>query len=61
MEIDMKLKGTKLKLAKGESLNLTRANEITELKVTLEDCDYKWYNVGFTNTKNFVEPIIYQS
>ena len=36
METDVKLGGTELKLAKAKSLNLAQANEIDELKATLE-------------------------
>ena len=56
-----KLQGMELKLVEAESLNLVQANEIVELKATLEAVEDKRYNVGFTDAKNFVEPIIYQS
>ena len=36
METNVKLGGTKLKLAEAESLNLAQATEIAELKATLE-------------------------
>lgn len=57
----MKLGGTELKLAEGESLNLVQADEIANLKVVLEACENKWYNEGFVDTKNFVEPVIRQA
>ena len=37
----MKLGGTELKLAEGESLNLVQADEIANLKVVLEACENK--------------------
>lgn len=48
IEMDVKLGGTKLKLAEVESLNLAQADKIAELK---------WYNEGFTNVENSVEPL----
>ena len=51
METNVKLGGTKLKLAEAESLNLAQANEISEQKATLEACEDKWYNVGFADAK----------
>lgn len=56
-----KLQGMELKLVEAKSLNLVQANEIVELKATLEAVEDKRYNVGFTDAENFVEPIIYQS
>ncbi|KAL0005183.1 hypothetical protein SO802_012744 [Lithocarpus litseifolius] len=58
--MDMKLGGTKLKLAEAESLNLAQANEIADLKAVLEAYENKWYNAGFTDIENFVEPIVHQ-
>ena len=60
-EMDTKLGGMELKLAEAESLNLAQVNEVAEPKAALESCKDKWYNVGFTNAENSVEPIIYQS
>ena len=57
-EMDTKLGGMELKLAEKESLNLAQVNEVVELKAALEACKDKWYNVGFTDAENFVEPII---
>lgn len=48
-------------MAKAESLNLAQANEITKFKATLEAAEDKWYNEGFTDAENSMEPIIYQS
>ena len=57
----MKLGGTELKLAKAESLNLPQADEIADLKAAFKACEEKWYNEGFVDTKNSVEPIVYQA
>ena len=60
-EMDTKLGGMELKLVEAESLNLAQVNEVAELKETLEAYEDKWYNAGFTDAENSVEPIIYQS
>ena len=57
----VKLGGTELKLAEAESLNLAYVDEITDLKAALETCEEKWYNEGFVDAKNSVEPIVYQA
>lgn len=54
-KLDTKLGSIKLKLAEAESLNLAQANEIANLKATLEACKDKWYNVGFAGIKNSAE------
>ena len=60
-EMEMKLEGTKLKLAEAESLNLSQANEIIDLKASLEACENKWYNEGFANAENSAEPVVCQA
>ena len=60
-EVEAKLGGIKLKLAKAESLNLAHVDEKVDLKVALEACENKWYNEGFANAENSLEPIIYQA
>ena len=60
-ELEMKLVGTKLKLAEAESLNLAQTNEIANLKVALEACEKKWYNEGITDAENSVEPVIHKA
>ena len=60
-ELEVKLRGMELKLAKVESLNSSIAKEIVELKTALKTNKDKWYNTGFADAKNSVEPIIYQS
>ena len=60
-KMDVKLGGMELKLAKARSLNLTQTNEIADLKAALEACEEKWYNEGFADAENSVEPIVYQA
>lgn len=56
-----KLEKIELKLAKENSLNLAQANQISGLKDALEACEDKWYNAGFTEAANSVEPTIHQA
>lgn len=58
-EAEDKLGGLELKLAKAASLNLAQADEIAKLKATLEACETKWYDKGFTNVENYVELIVH--
>ena len=44
-----------------KSLNLAKADEIADLKVALETYEEKWYNKGFTDAENSVEPIVHQA
>ena len=60
-ELEMKLGGTELKLAKARSLNLAHANELADLKATLEACENKWYNKGFADAENSSKPVIRQA
>lgn len=60
-ETEVKLRGLELKLAGAESLNLAQADTIADLKVALEAYEEKWYNEGFADAENFVEPIIHQA
>ena len=60
-ETGEKLGGMKLKLVEAESLNLAQAHKIAELRTALEMAKDKWYNTGFANVENSMEPIIYQS
>jgi len=60
IEMEVKLGGTELKLAEAESLNLAKADEITDLKAALKACKEKWYNKGFVDAENSVEPIVHQ-
>ena len=60
-EIDVKLGGIELKLTEAESLNLAQTDVIADLKVAFETCEDKWYNEGFADAENSVEPIVYQA
>lgn len=60
-KMDIKLGGTELKLVEVKSLNLAQADEIADQKAALEAFEEKWYNEGFANAKNSVEPIVYQA
>ena len=35
--------------------------ELAYLRVALEDCEEKWYNEGFTEAENSVEPVVNQA
>ena len=60
-EIEAKLGGVELKLAKAESLTLAQADEIADLKVALEASEEKGYNECFIDAENFVKPIFLQA
>ena len=47
-------------MAKAISLN-TQAEELADLRAALEACEEKWYNEGFADTKNSVEPVVNQA
>lgn len=59
--LEAKLGVVELKLAEVASLNLTNANKIADLTAALKACEDKWYNDGFTNTENSVEPIVQEA
>ena len=61
MEMEVKLVGTELKLAEAKSLNLAQADEIADLKAALEAYEERWYNEGFEDAKNSLEPIVHQA
>ena len=56
--MEAKFRETELKLAEVESLNTARAEELANLRTALEGCESKWYNEGFADAENSVEPII---
>ena len=58
MELKAKPGEIKLKLAEAVSLNIAQAEELADLKATLEACENKLYNEGFANMENFVESVI---
>ena len=60
-EVEVKLGSTKLKLAEEKSLNLAQANEIVDPKAALDAYEEKWYNEGFADAENSMEPIIHQA
>lgn len=60
-EMANKLKEIELKLARVESLNSAKDKEIAELKTVLEANENKWYNVGFADTENSVELVMFKS
>ena len=60
-EVETKLWETELKLAQAESLNLAHVEEVAELKAALEACENKWYNEGFADAENSVEPVVHQA
>ena len=57
-DLEAKLGETELKLAKVESLNTTRVEELADLRAAFEGCESKWYNKGFADAENSMEPII---
>ena len=54
-----KLEKVELRLARAKSINSARNKEIVKLKATLEESENKWYNVGFVDIKNSVEPVVF--
>ena len=57
-DLEAKVGETELKLAEAKSLNFARAEELADLRAALEGCKSKWYNEGFANAENSVEPVI---
>ena len=57
-DLVVKMGETELKLAEAESLNSLWAEELADLRAALEGCESKWYNEGFVDAKNLVEPVI---
>ena len=60
-DLEAKVGETELKLAEAESLNSAWAEELADLKVALEGCERKWYNEGFADAENSVEPVIIEA
>ena len=50
-----------LKLAEAMSLNTAQAEELADLRATLEAYEEKWYNKGFADAENSVEPVVNQA
>ena len=59
-EILAKQNETDVKLAKAISLNTAQAEELANLRADLEAYEEKWYNEGFTDAENSVEPVVNQ-
>ena len=57
-DFEAKLGETELKLAEAESLNTARAEELADLWAAFEGCESKWYDEGFDDAENSVEPVI---
>ena len=57
-DLEVKMGETELKLAEAVSLNSSRVEELADLRAALEGCESKWYNEGFADAENSVEPII---
>ncbi|XP_030925072.1 uncharacterized protein LOC115952134 [Quercus lobata] len=49
---------TELKLAQAISLNTSNAEEIADLRAGLAAAEQKWYDVGFADAENSVEPVV---
>ena len=61
MELLTKQNETDVKLAKAISLNTAQAEELADLRAALEAYEEKWYNEGFVDTENSVEPVVTQA
>ena len=60
-ELEAELGITELKLVEGASLNTVQVEELAKLKATLEACKNKWYNEGFVDVENSIEPVIQEA
>ena len=60
-ELLAKKNETYVKLAEAISLNTTQAEELADLKAALGACEEKWYNEGFADAENSVEPVVTQA
>ena len=61
VELLAKQNATDVKIAKAISLNTAQAEELVDLRAALEACEEKWYNKGFADAKNSVEPVVNQA
>ena len=48
-------------MAEAISLNTAQAEELADLRTALGACEEKWYNKGFANAENSVEPVVTQA
>ena len=60
-ELLAKQNETDVKLAEAISLNTAQAEELADLRTALGACEEKWYNEGFTDIENSVEPVVTQA
>lgn len=61
VELERELSDTKVKLAQTKRVNSARNKEVADLKVTMEESETKFYDVGFANAENSSEPIMLDS
>ena len=40
---------------------MAHAEEVSDLKAALEACENKWYDEGFANAENSMEPVVLQA
>ena len=52
---------TEVKLAEAISLNTSQAEELADLRATLEACEQKWYNEGFADAEQSAKPEVAQA
>ena len=57
-ELTTKQNETDLKLAEAANLNVALTKKLAYLWAALEACENKWYNKGFADAKEGVEPVI---
>ena len=60
-ELLAKKNETYVKLAEAISLNTTQAEELADLRAALGACEEKWYNEGFADAENSIEPVVTQA
>ena len=58
LDLGAKLGETEQKLVEAESLNTAREEELADPWAALEGCESKWYDEGFADVENSVEPVI---
>ena len=42
-------------------MNLAHVDEVADMKAALKACEDKWYNEGFADAENSVEPVVHQA
>ena len=57
-ELTTKQNETDLKLVEATSLNVALTKELADLRTALEAYENKWYDEGFVNAEENVEPVI---